>query len=291
MTFAPDDIEIKEFVPTLRGYDRTEVRAFLRAVAEDVRRLEDRLAERVQTGAAPAAAQPAFDTATSTNLEDAIRSLTAAVQSLGRTGAGDLRAVHVPEVVPVAVAPVAVAVAPVAFADPAPLPTVAQARSQTVAPATTEAIAPAGKKPVERPAAVVPPTTVSQLPVSQLPVAAPVESPAPPAATSAASEQLRTSTWDGVERRSARRPWSGRGNGDSTGSTRSTESSGSAKSSAAPRRLRSDGNESLISKFLPKVLNHRPTSDDVTDVDVSGTELLEDERSDNSNVVQLMRAV
>jgi DivIVA domain-containing protein len=262
MTFAPDDIEIKEFVPTLRGYDRTEVRAFLRAVAEDVRRLEDRLAERAQTSAAPATAQQAFDPATSTNLEDAIRSLTAAVQSLGRTSAGDLRTVHVPEVVPVApvsVVPVAVAVAPIALADPAPLPTVAT-RLEAVAPVTE-------------------------------PVATPVGSPAPPAPTSAATEQLRTSTWDGVERRSARRPWSGRGNGDSTGSTRSTESSRSTKSSAAPRHLRSDGNESLISKFLPKVLNHRPTSDDVTNVDVSATELLEDERSDNSNVVQLMRAV
>lgn len=45
MTFSPDDIEIKEFVPTLRGYSRDEVRAFLRSVSDDVRRLEEQLAE------------------------------------------------------------------------------------------------------------------------------------------------------------------------------------------------------------------------------------------------------
>jgi DivIVA domain-containing protein len=43
MPFSPDEIEIKEFVPTLRGYGREEVRAYLRSVSEDVRRLEDQL--------------------------------------------------------------------------------------------------------------------------------------------------------------------------------------------------------------------------------------------------------
>jgi DivIVA domain-containing protein len=44
MPFSPDEIEIKEFVPTLRGYGREEVRAYLRSVSEDVRRLEEQLA-------------------------------------------------------------------------------------------------------------------------------------------------------------------------------------------------------------------------------------------------------
>jgi DivIVA domain-containing protein len=43
MHFSPDEIEIKEFVPTLRGYSREEVRAYLRSLAEDVRRLEEAL--------------------------------------------------------------------------------------------------------------------------------------------------------------------------------------------------------------------------------------------------------
>ena len=43
MPFSPDEIEIKEFVPTLRGYGREEVRAYLRSVSEDVRRLEEQL--------------------------------------------------------------------------------------------------------------------------------------------------------------------------------------------------------------------------------------------------------
>ena len=37
MAFSPEEIENKEFLTTLRGYDRDEVRAFLKAVASDVR--------------------------------------------------------------------------------------------------------------------------------------------------------------------------------------------------------------------------------------------------------------
>jgi DivIVA domain-containing protein len=38
MGFSPDEIEVKEFLVGLRGYDRDEVRSFLRAVADDYRR-------------------------------------------------------------------------------------------------------------------------------------------------------------------------------------------------------------------------------------------------------------
>lgn len=88
MTFAPDDIEIKEFVPTMRGYDRTEVRSFLRAVAEDVRRLEERLEdqsrralENATSAVAAPVAQSRVESAPSA-LQDAIRELTEAVQLL-----------------------------------------------------------------------------------------------------------------------------------------------------------------------------------------------------------------
>lgn len=43
--FTPEDIEARSFVMVRRGYDADEVGAFLRAVAEDVRRLQDELAE------------------------------------------------------------------------------------------------------------------------------------------------------------------------------------------------------------------------------------------------------
>ena len=42
--FTPEEIEARAFVTVRRGYDVDEVGAFLRAVAEDVRRLQDDLA-------------------------------------------------------------------------------------------------------------------------------------------------------------------------------------------------------------------------------------------------------
>lgn len=43
--FNPEEIEARSFVMVRRGYDADEVGAFLRAVAEDVRRLQDEVAE------------------------------------------------------------------------------------------------------------------------------------------------------------------------------------------------------------------------------------------------------
>ncbi len=110
MTFAPDDIEIKEFVPTLRGYDRAEVRAYLRAVAEDVRRLEERLNDRsLDESAAAGAVGPApqvpaalltevalrsQEPSAMKDLERAVRDLTFAIQAIAaRTGLID-RSAH-----------------------------------------------------------------------------------------------------------------------------------------------------------------------------------------------------
>ena len=41
MPFSPEEIESKEFLITLRGYDKDEVQAFLRAVAADYRSIAD----------------------------------------------------------------------------------------------------------------------------------------------------------------------------------------------------------------------------------------------------------
>ncbi|MDQ3878122.1 MAG: DivIVA domain-containing protein [Actinomycetota bacterium] len=45
MPFTPEEIENKEFLITLRGYDKDEVQAFLRAVAEDFRGLSSTVRE------------------------------------------------------------------------------------------------------------------------------------------------------------------------------------------------------------------------------------------------------
>src|SRR5947208_14833413 len=49
---SPEEIESKEFLVVLRGYDKDEVGSFLRAVADDVRALNAQLTE--GGGAAPA---------------------------------------------------------------------------------------------------------------------------------------------------------------------------------------------------------------------------------------------
>jgi DivIVA domain-containing protein len=65
MPFTPDEIEIKEFVPTLRGYGREEVRAYLRSVSEDVRRLEIQLEEaKSAVASTPQAQAPGVQEAT-----------------------------------------------------------------------------------------------------------------------------------------------------------------------------------------------------------------------------------
>jgi DivIVA domain-containing protein len=43
--FTPEEIEARAFVMVRRGYDADEVGAFLRAVADDMRRIQDELAE------------------------------------------------------------------------------------------------------------------------------------------------------------------------------------------------------------------------------------------------------
>lgn len=54
MPFSPEEIESKEFLITLRGYDKDEVQAFLRAVAADYRSIADS----ARMPAAPSATNP-----------------------------------------------------------------------------------------------------------------------------------------------------------------------------------------------------------------------------------------
>ncbi len=49
MPFEPEEIENKEFLSALRGYDRDEVRGFLQDVADDYRALLDMLKQRQQS--------------------------------------------------------------------------------------------------------------------------------------------------------------------------------------------------------------------------------------------------
>src|SRR5687768_15765352 len=58
MPFTPEEIETKEFLSVLRGYDKEQVAEFLRALASDVRKLSDRLA-RAEEEAAIAKAEAA----------------------------------------------------------------------------------------------------------------------------------------------------------------------------------------------------------------------------------------
>ena len=51
MRFSPEEIEGKEFLPVLRGYDKAEVDGFLRAVAADYRALQQTIASAPATGA------------------------------------------------------------------------------------------------------------------------------------------------------------------------------------------------------------------------------------------------
>ena len=55
MTFQPSEIAEKDFLVTVRGYDRNEVRAFLRAIATQYHSMLELLQERasVQTGYSP----------------------------------------------------------------------------------------------------------------------------------------------------------------------------------------------------------------------------------------------
>src|SRR5256885_8540419 len=55
--FSPEEIESKEFLVVLRGYDKDEVGSFLRAVADDVRALTEQAAQ-AGGDSAPAATEP-----------------------------------------------------------------------------------------------------------------------------------------------------------------------------------------------------------------------------------------
>ena len=50
MGLTPEEIERRDFASTLRGYDRDEVRSFLKKVGDTVRELQDEVANADQRG-------------------------------------------------------------------------------------------------------------------------------------------------------------------------------------------------------------------------------------------------
>lgn len=275
MTFAPDDIEIKEFVPTMRGYDRTEVRSFLRAVAEDVRRLEEKLDHHKQRSLENATAPTTVIQAPTaqvvvdgTALQDAIRELTQAVKVL---------ALH--------------ATLP-RLGETAPVSTPERAK-----PSVRGSVLLAGIDQTR---------STSTVPQRVVPDVA-----APAAEVPAAKQGASGGVWPGPERRSAQRPWSGRPripNSANTSTVSTTHSPrpvqlrpplpvDSSAERAATIEAESVGvprgsNRELIDAYLQQALHPAQASVDSQQVDTDETaELKGTDDAPRTNVVPLMRAV
>ncbi len=97
MALTPQEIEKKEFVPAWRGYDRREVREFLRLVAAEHRALVERLSPGVidlrSAGTSRGRGSPAADV---TDLPGLLRQLARVVERLNTEHGGELhrRASH-----------------------------------------------------------------------------------------------------------------------------------------------------------------------------------------------------
>jgi DivIVA domain-containing protein len=83
--FAPEEIENYEFLYSMPGYNRAEVRAFLQAIAGQVRSLQERLDEAESTGARSEVAGLVAAA------EDATREVLNAAEARMKTAATDLR--------------------------------------------------------------------------------------------------------------------------------------------------------------------------------------------------------
>jgi DivIVA domain-containing protein len=84
--FSPEDIESYQFLYSMPGYNRAEVRAFLKAIAAQVRDLQQRLNE----GATTQPQSEIEDAVTAT--EDATRRALDAAEARMKTAGSDLRA-------------------------------------------------------------------------------------------------------------------------------------------------------------------------------------------------------
>lgn len=253
MAFAPDDIEIKEFVPTMRGYDRAEVRSFLRAVAEDVRRLEEKLEDqsrRTLEHPAPFAHSVAAESAPSA-LHDAILELTNAVRLLAHQ-ANAPKINHAVVATPHGSSPSRTLAPHVTPASPRSLATDGT-RVTTVASAASPTWPAVERRSARRPWAG---RTAQNSP-----------------ATASPNEIPGTTT--------------GTTTGTSTGTSTST---GSATDSAVFVR---GSNRELIRAFLPQVLHRDRVSVDRAPVNIEPPSHGFDEvaESQKTNVVPLMRAV
>lgn len=87
---TPEEIEHKEFVAAMRGYDRDDVAAFLRTVAEEVRELQAR-AEAVPE-AAPAPPAVDLESQIGTQVAEILRSARAAAESQAEETSRELAA-------------------------------------------------------------------------------------------------------------------------------------------------------------------------------------------------------
>lgn len=76
MPFSPEEISSKHFVVTLRGYDRAEVDAYLRAVASDQTRLLRRISELESPSGRSEGPVEAGDGDLARLLDDALRAMT-----------------------------------------------------------------------------------------------------------------------------------------------------------------------------------------------------------------------
>ena len=87
---TPEEIEHKEFVAAMRGFDRDEVTAYLRAVAEEVRALQ----ARVDSPPERVAAAPVVDLESQigTQVAEILRSARAAAESTSEETARELAA-------------------------------------------------------------------------------------------------------------------------------------------------------------------------------------------------------
>ncbi len=277
MTFAPDDIEIKEFVPTMRGYDRTEVRSFLRAVAEDVRRLEEKLEHQKQRSLEHASlptmvAQPPTASSVVVDgpaLQDSIRELTQAVKLLALQASLPRLGDTAPPSTPERAKPNVRGSVLLAGIDPT--------RSTSTVP---QRVAPDG---------FAPSTEVSS--------------------AHAASNGL----WTGPERRSSQRPWSGRPRVESAGATNTSAASTKSSPRAVPHQttpptdsstersttvgaesitVPRGSNRELIDAYLQQALHPAQASVDSHYVHTDDTaELKGTDEAPRTNVVPLMRAV
>ncbi len=88
---TPDEIRVKEFLPSLRGYDADEVRAFLFSIAETVQQLQQQGAAVAAAPAAPPAVTSIADPELSSKVTRLSEELELAIWTMRRLESAVLR--------------------------------------------------------------------------------------------------------------------------------------------------------------------------------------------------------